>query len=314
MDQNFARLALERLMDAAPDYVVHLDADLRVVRAGQAYRDAGLPEGSFTDGLDPFTGREVQRFFTELRGEKAGAEKLLPVPEGSTAAVAWSFTPVKSESGDLLGYLGLGRPTTDTRDGKELRDEVERLRANEERRVLEMRRLRSQVESKTQVDELTGLGNRHFILERLETELPRAIRYDEPLTILTFDIDHLARVNDDYGQAMGDEVLKKVADVVREQIRATDMAARFDGEQFMVLCPHTDRASSQFLAERLRRRISELTFQGGEEEFGITIGTGIVTVRAGNEFDVEALLHAAEEALQAAKIGGVNRIQLVEVS
>ena len=314
MDQNFARLALERLMDAAPDFVVHLDADLRVVHAGRAYRDAGLPEGSFTDGLDPFTAREVGRFFGDLRTAGDGAERLIPISEGGSAAVAWSFTPVKSEAGEFQGFVGIGRPTTDTRDVKELRDEVERLRTNEERRVLEMRRLRTQVESKTQVDELTGLGNRHFILDRLETELPRAIRYDEPLTILTFDIDHLARVNEDHGQAKGDEVLKKVADVVREQIRATDMAARFDGEQFMVLCPHTDRASSQFLAERLRRRISELTFSGGEEEFGITIGTGIVTVRAGNEFDVEALLHAAEEALQAAKIGGVNRIQLVEVN
>ena len=78
--------------------------------------------------------------------------------------------------------------------------------------------------------QLTGLGNRRYILDRLESEVPRAIRYDEPLTILLCDVDNLDRVNEDFGQAKGDEVIETVAGVVREQVRATDFAARYDGE------------------------------------------------------------------------------------
>jgi diguanylate cyclase (GGDEF)-like protein len=150
-------------------------------------------------------------------------------------------------------------------------------------------------------------------MERLEFESARAARYEEPLTLILFDVDRMTHVNETHGQDMGDEVLRRVAEVVKEQIRTSDIAGRYSGEEFMILCPNTERPSAQFLAERLRRRVAELSFTTEEEEFGVTISVGLVTVTSQNEFDIEAILGASEQALESAKTGGMNRVRVLEV-
>jgi len=305
---------LDSFFRHAPVFVLQLDAKLGIVRAGEKFREVtGHGQGdSFADSLDRFTASQTENFFKELAKTGEGGERVFHHPlEGGNRPYTWIWTAVTDESGACSGFLGMGRPAADDID--RLREELSRVRADEERRAKELVKLQHQVKTQNHNDELTGLGNRRYILDRLETEVPRAIRYDEPLTILLIDVDHLDRVNEDFGQVKGDEVIGKIAEVVREQVRATDLAARYDGEQFMVLCPHTDRASAQFLAERLRRRVSECSFHADREEFGVTVSTGLVTVRAGNEFDVEAILRACGEALQAAKDGGKNRVQLTDV-
>ena len=173
------------------------------------------------------------------------------------------------------------------------------------------------MEEQASTDDMTGLGNRRFLLERLELEAARAIRYDEPLTLVLVDIDRMNHVNETYGVEKGDEVLQKVSEIVAEQIRASDLAGRYDGEEFLILCPHTDRPNAQFLAERLRCRVAEVSFDGMDEgvetEFGVTVSLGLVTVTGQNEFNVEAILHAAEQALESAKTGGMNRVRMLEV-
>jgi|GEM_PF-1514755 len=309
-------------MKKTPDHLVYLDTALRVVEASESFRElTGTGKKvRFTETLDPFTIPLAERFFKGL-GENGDAEVLLmhhAHPEQSTP-LEYSWVACRDEEGKCTGFWGVGRPQSPVADEEEMAELLEklaRLEGDRDRRRQEVVRLKRRLEDQSSIDDLTGLGNRRYIMDRLETEIPRAIRYDEPMTVVLFDIDHFSRVNEDFGQAKGDDVLREVARVVREQVRTTDLVARFDGEEFMVLCPHTDRASAQFLAERLRRRIAEMSFEGesgGEsEEFGVTISTGLVTVAAGNEFDTEAILHAAEEALQAAKNGGMNRVQLVE--
>lgn len=313
---------LTGLLEHSPDLVVYVDADLTVRGANERFLDAVDIEAgdAFLNALDPFTVPAARKMFETLALPEGldGSTAVLHVarPEATSLPLVFSWTACRNESGELLGFWGTARETAaaadEDADAVALREQLAALRAEGERRAREIVRLRRKVESSTHVDELTGLANRPYMMERLANEVPRAIRYDEPLTIILFDIDRLEAVNERYGQATGDDVLKQIADVVREQVRSTDIVARFGGEEFMVLCPHTDRASSHFLAERLRRRVAELSFNARGEEFGVTISTGLVTVTARTEFDVEALLHAVHDALGAAKTGGRNRIQLVE--
>jgi diguanylate cyclase (GGDEF)-like protein len=323
-----ASTVLDCLLAASPDAVVLLDEGLRIVAHSPAFVSlTGVRAGAvFTECLDPFTHPQAEKLFQALRSGEMDGDHETGFPllhhkqdSGPSVPMQYSWVACRGRQGQVQGYFGIGRPADNPRADEELsrlRHELDGLKAERERRTKELARLRRKMESQSHLDTLTGLGNRRYILDRLQSELPRAIRYDHPLTLLLFDIDRMDDVNEKYGQEMGDVVIRRVAEVVREQVRGTDLVARYDGDEFMVLCPNTDRASSQFLAERLRRRIAELSFtgtqEGEEEEFGVTISTGLVTVHAGAPFETEAVLHAMHQALDAAKLGGLNRIQLMD--
>jgi diguanylate cyclase (GGDEF)-like protein len=316
---------LESIFRDAPEHFVVLDPDLRISIAGETFRRAvGLdlrPDVTFLDTIERFSLSKTREAFEALR-QRDGEHRALEVyhrhPGGEAYPVAYSWVSCFDETGACGAFIGIGRQPRDPASAggdevERLREELQRTRADMERRAKEIARLREEIENHNVLDDLTGLAGRRAVVERLHHEVPRAIRYDEPLTVILLDIDDLDHVNEAHGHAQGDEVLKRVAALVREQIRTTDLAARYDGGQFLVLCPHTDRASAHFLAERLRRRVSELSFREKDEEFGVTVSAGLVSVSGGNEFDVEAVLRAAEDALQAAKDAGRNRVRLAEV-
>ncbi len=317
---------LESIFRDSPEFFVVLDPDLRVSAAGETFRRViGLEAGrkvSFLDTIERFSLSKTREVFEALRhgeGEHRQLEVFHRRTDAEPVTVAYSWVACMDETGSCRAFVGIGRePAARVESGEEverMRSELETTRRDLERRSSEIVRLRRDLESQTARDEMTGLINRRFVLERLEEEVARAIRYNQAMTLVLFDIDHVNGVNEEFGNEKGDEVISAVADAVREQIRGTDIASRFGGEEFLVLCPHTDRANAQFLAERLRRRVSELSFRSedGEEEFGVTISVGLVSVAGGNEFDVEAILAAAQQALESAKNGGMNRVRLMEV-
>ena len=316
---------LETVLRNAPEYLVILDPELRIVAAGETFRRAvGMKEDgtpSFLDTIERFSLSKTREVFEELR-QKEGTHLSLDVnhrrADGEPLAVSYSWISWVDETGTCRAFVGIGReqvePAVSSEEVARLEEELVRLRADRERRAKEIARLRHKLENRTLRDETTGLHNRPAVLERLEGELDRAQRYDEPLTLVLCDIDHMNRINERHGQEKGDEVIQAVARVVREQVRKSDVASRYAGEEFLILCPHTDRANAQFLAERLRRRIAELSFQGkDDEEFGITVSVGLVAVNGQNEFGVEAVLRAVELALESAKTAGMNRVSLVDV-
>jgi diguanylate cyclase (GGDEF)-like protein len=317
---------LESIFRDAPEYFVVLDTELQVSAAGETFRRVlGLEPGreaSFLDTIERFSLSKTREVFEALRhgdGEHRQLEVFHHRPNGEAIPVAYSWVACMDDTGSCRAFVGIGRePAVHVESGSEverLKAQLETMGRDLERRTAEIARLRKELESQTAKDEMTGLMNRRFVMERLEEEVARAIRYDEAMTLVLFDIDHVSHVNETYGQDKGDEVIRSVAEVVGEQIRGTDIASRFGGEEFLVLCPHTDRTNAQFLAERLRRRVAELSFRSedGQEEFGVTISVGLVSVSSGNEFDVEAILAAAEQALESAKNGGMNRVRLMEV-
>lgn len=158
-------------------------------------------------------------------------------------------------------------------------------------------------------DGLTGLFNRRAFQERLNEEVERAGRHLQLISLLIVDVDHFKQVNDIFGHQAGDEVLRRVAQVLQENARSYDCVARFGGEEFAVILPKTDEAESMIIAERLRTQIASVSYAGRQ----ITASLGIATLAA--EFtvsDTEAngalLIHDADAAMYHSKQHGRNRV------
>jgi diguanylate cyclase (GGDEF)-like protein len=163
-------------------------------------------------------------------------------------------------------------------------------------------------------DVLTGWHNRRYLVVRLTEELARARRDATGITCLMLDVDHFKRVNDTWGHAAGDTVLRELAHRIESQVRASDVAARYGGEEFVVLLPKTDVNSAQALAERIRSAVSESGFQlPSNETVSISVSIGIASVSpTRKETDLktlgDSLIARADVALYAAKSAGRDRV------
>jgi len=160
----------------------------------------------------------------------------------------------------------------------------------------------TQLEELAMRDGLTGLGNRRAFSHRLELEMGRASRYAMPLSLIMFDVDRFKDYNDTFGHLAGDEVLKHLALVLKEQGRETDFFARYGGEEFTVLLPHTDSLGATIVAERLREAIEASAWPGRP----VTASFGTATLLPAMQ-DERNLIAEADRALYAAKTAGRNR-------
>lgn len=159
-------------------------------------------------------------------------------------------------------------------------------------------------------DVLTGALNRRYFLERLDAEIAHVKRYNSPLTLLLFDIDHFKQVNDRLGHPAGDRILRGVSDLAAASLRSDDVLARYGGEEFAVLMPSTDLPTAIEVAERLRQRIEAATFDACGTAEGVTVSIGVATLALASEASGHALLTAADEALYRAKRRGRNRVEV----
>ncbi len=163
------------------------------------------------------------------------------------------------------------------------------------------------LEQMTRTDQLTGLYNRRHLDAALDAEVERARRDRTPLAVLMLDIDHFKKFNDQFGHPQGDALLKAIADLLREQLRPTDTVARYGGEEFTVLLPRSPRSEAVRIAERLRRRIAELS--AGPEGASTTGSFGLAGWPEDGATGAE-LIAAADAALYEAKRLGRNRIEM----
>jgi diguanylate cyclase (GGDEF)-like protein len=165
-------------------------------------------------------------------------------------------------------------------------------------------------------DVLTGWHNRRYLQVRIKEELARARRHDTPLSCLMLDIDHFKNVNDRFGHAAGDRVLREIAQRVESQVRATDVTARYGGEEFTILLPDTSVDSAALLAERIRHAVSATPFDVGDgQSLTVTASIGIASaspqrVDADLKTVGESLIARADVAMYRAKSAGRDRIAL----
>jgi diguanylate cyclase (GGDEF)-like protein len=163
----------------------------------------------------------------------------------------------------------------------------------------------------SRTDGLTGIPNRRALETRLEVEWAARERHGGALSVVVIDIDHFKVYNDTHGHPQGDEVLRRVAHLLETSVRRSDGLARYGGEEFVVVLPRTDRAQAAAVAEKLRRSIEQADFERGHHQpLGrITISCGVATAPEDGGSIVE-LVHAADEALFAAKNAGRNAVRV----
>jgi diguanylate cyclase (GGDEF)-like protein len=155
-------------------------------------------------------------------------------------------------------------------------------------------------------DELTGSHNRRHLIGLIEQERERVLRGSATFCVCLLDIDFFKRINDTYGHAAGDAVLRMFALTVQKQIRDTDAFGRYGGEEFLLMLPTTALDEAMMFAERVRHNVEKLVFTDVSEELKISVSIGVAQFRAGET--IGQTVTRADEALYAAKSGGRNRV------
>jgi two-component system cell cycle response regulator len=158
-------------------------------------------------------------------------------------------------------------------------------------------------------DKLTGLCNRRHFEERAQEECLRAQRYHHSLSFLLGDLDHFKQINDRYGHAYGDTVLKQVGQTLLLHCRTSDVVARYGGEEFACLLFETDSEDAERVAERLCAAVRELSFTHPSGPFRVTISFGVASLSDQQTQDLAELLEEADKALYSAKHKGRNRVE-----
>ena len=226
------------------------------------------------------------------------------VPVGVSAFVA------KGKSEDLLNAVELastGKGVLSPEVGRKLLEDVIHLFEQQRNRANSLEQTVSDLRATSVTDWLTGLKNHGYFFDRLTAELERARRYDRSVSVAVVDIDDFKTVNDTFGHSMGDAVLRRVGEILRSQIRETDLACRIGGEEFGVLMPETGTVGAAQAAERIRQAIASVEMPG-VGTVHVSIGVAVFPDQAGSR---DQLFEAADRALYRAKRDGKNQVRVV---
>lgn len=173
------------------------------------------------------------------------------------------------------------------------------------RDITKRKNLESELKKLAVTDTLTQVFNRTKYYEIMKRETERTKRYDHPLSIIMFDIDHFKKVNDIYGHAVGDYVLRTLTQIVKKNLRETDYLVRWGGEEFIIIAPDTDLKKAEILAERNRKASEKYKY---DRAGTITVSFGVTQfIKDDNE---ETVIKRADDALYEAKRKGRNRVEV----
>jgi len=173
------------------------------------------------------------------------------------------------------------------------------LKANEKKLNIQNQMFRNQAI----VDGLTGLYNHRYLYEKLEEERYRVERYASNLSIILLDIDHFKKVNDTFGHVAGDEIIKAISGIIKKNIRVSDIAGRYGGEEFLIILPETDLQRASYVAEKIRVEVEQTTYIQG---IRVTISGGVSQYQGEKTSE---LVKSADNKLYNAKNRGRNKIQ-----
>lgn len=168
---------------------------------------------------------------------------------------------------------------------KELSHDKHTLESKIEKEESQLETAEDKLEQMALTDQMTQLLNWRGFLDLALQELNRSFRHRQPVSLLSIDVDHFKKVNEQYGHQGGDEILAQIGDVIREVVRNCDIAARFGGEEFIVLAPNTNLAQGQLFAERLRSAIAETKFTCADHSVRLTTSIGLAERQDDEHFD-----------------------------
>jgi diguanylate cyclase (GGDEF)-like protein/PAS domain S-box-containing protein len=228
--------------------------------------------------------------------------------DGSLADVSVTVSAILGAGGEAVGAAVIARDITDRRrDERRIAAQFDQLQEYARRLEAQQRELEetnARLEALATTDGLTQLLNHRVFEQRLSEEFLRARRYGEPLSVILLDVDHFKAYNDLFGHLAGNEVLRKLSKVLQEHARETDQVARFGGEEFALILPHTGVEEAAALAERLRSALEETVWSA---QHPITASFGVCVLTP--EMDgPDVLVACADAAMYRAKAGGRNRV------
>ncbi len=243
------------------------------------------------DGMDGF----------KFLGLKRSREELIDVPVIMLTGAGSVSEKVKALEGGAADYL------TKPFDDAEL---IARLRVHLKVRSLqrELREKNQKLEELSNTDELTRLANRRYFMRVAEVELMRAQRYGNSLACIIVDLDHFKRVNDTHGHLAGDHVLRMVADAIQRDLRRHDIAARYGGEELVLILPQTTCANARPVAERYRDHIRRLEIRHDGVRIPVTASFGVAAYPECATNRIDDLIAKADAALYEAKAEGRDRV------
>jgi len=281
-------------LEAAANGIVITDTDAVVIWANSAFgKLTGYkPEEAVGHKPNELTssGLQSQAFYQDMwtaimAGQHWRGELINKHKNGHLYHEQLSIAPVKNSAGDITHFIGIKEDIS-------------------ERKALE-----AQLQTLASTDPLTGLFNRRIFLERLEQERAKVARLPHySAALLMLDLDFFKRVNDTYGHAVGDDVLKAFADIIRHSSRTIDVPARLGGEEFAILLSGADQNDTLIMAERLRAQVAAMVVDHEAGPVQITVSIGATYVLP-NDKNGEAALHRADAALYEAKDGGRNHVR-----
>jgi diguanylate cyclase (GGDEF)-like protein/PAS domain S-box-containing protein len=282
------------LAENATDMIIQADLDTTRRYVSPACREllGYAPEELVgTRPLDAVHPEDIERYRAILDNLTAGHTDLAVSrqryrrKDGTFVWTEATFRLIRGEGGEPTGYVA------------SVRD------------ISERRQLEEQLRELARTDGLTGLFNRRAFEERLDEEWRRALRSGSAFGLLTLDVDFFKQYNDHFGHGAGDECLRRVADLLRQERRATDFAARIGGEEFALLLPETELAGALTVAEGIRLRLEGAGMGHPKSPHGVvTASIGVAAFRPQATQSVADLLNASDQAMYEAKRTGRNRV------
>lgn len=196
-------------------------------------------------------------------------------------------------------------------DFQQTESELKKAKRALEIKEIELKAVLAQAHEISNTDVLTFLPNRRKIMVDLQEEVIRSARYGTPLSISLVDIDHFKNINDTYGHATGDDVLRTFSARLREQIRHPDTLGRYGGEEFLIVLPNSEVKAAVEQASRLWQHIRTMQVESNDHILSITISIGVAQYKIGHE-NWEQFLHRADTAMYQAKNNGRDRWAVAE--
>jgi len=172
--------------------------------------------------------------------------------------------------------------------------------------ITDKKNLERQLRKLATIDRLTGIYNRYAFEKFLEEEISRAERYGTNFALIMFDIDNFKKINDTYGHQTGDMILKKISQIVKENIRKSDIFGRWGGEEFMIILPVKNIDEASKVAEKIRKKIEEYKFPKVNR---VTISAGVTMYKNGDT--LKSIIRRVDTALYMAKKSGKNKVVAV---
>lgn len=305
----FAQYGIESFLEMTSLLVVLLERHGEILSWNPAFDSLkkNLPDQThLKDFLSPASHAAFEKLFIEaLRGRARERGNLEFVHTQGNNSSKCLFVPLPDERVLLIAEPRAGQELEAV--SAELLTTQQRLK----RKETELKAVIAQANEVSHTDPLTFLPNRRQIIGDLQREVIFSEHYGTPLAISLLDIDHFKNINDTYGHVIGDEILRKLADELRQHIRHPDTIGRYGGEEFLLILPHSTVIAATEQAERLCRYVRSLVIQAGEHNISLTISLGVAQYKIRRE-DWQIFLNRADRALYEAKNNGRDQWVVAE--